>query len=1226
MKKLLVLMAMVLGVVSIVRADVTVQTKILDANSQPPIVGGMIDGYSDGSVLKKGIIVSNNAGNIDYDASKVLTSPRLYEDKTNSEATNNGYTNKDYRIIDCTGIGKEQFWCTLKLLEGNTKYYIRAFAIQKDGAVVYGETLELVTQNYSRYNDSFDRANVWHAFDSTLFDLVTDEIIDPNDGFYYSTNENPTKVRHQVGTGYNTCYKYLTEWNYKLWYYHSAHCNQDKIVNTPVMTISDNKLFIEKNPLDADKDISIYYSINGNYFRPENYTDVYTAPIEITEPSTVYCYAISSDGYISYTNIYVVGDNTVENEFGEVADAVDLGLSVKWASWNVGADKPEGLGNLYAWGELSPKTDYSASTYKFYSDGYTKYGSVDNKYQLDSEDDVARQTWGDKWRIPTIEELKELSEKCTFTKTELNGVPVTKVTGPNGNFIYFPYPGNFTDKYLYYKNSIGSYWSSNLRSDSYAEDLDFISGMPSLNGDSRYHGQSIRPIYEDNNEVPLPNDNGTVPDVVDLGLTSGTLWAAWNIGASAPEEYGSYYAWGETTPKSNYAWSTYKFGNGANFSKYNSTDGLTELELEDDAAYVILGKDWRMPTHKEELELVNECSWESVTVNGISGYKITGPNGNSIFMPRGGLYDGTDYDCDGTKLSKVNTCGWYWSSTLNTIGSAYAQGLCFFPSLLTNVGDHERCDGHNIRPVYVGEVNSKISIVTKILDANSQPSIVGGMIDGYSDGSVLKKGIIVSTNAGNIDYDASKVLTSPRLYEDKTNSEATNNGYTNKDYRIIDCTGIGKEQFWCTLKLLEGNTKYYIRAFAIQKDGAVVYGETLELVTQNYSRYNDSFDRANVWHAFDSTLFDLVTDEIIDPNDGFYYSTNENPTKVRHQVGTGYNTCYKYLTEWNYKLWYYHSAHCNQDKIVNTPVMTISDNKLFIEKNPLDADKDISIYYSINGNYFRPENYTDVYTAPIEITEPSTVYCYAISSDGYISYTNIYVVGDNTVENEFGEVADAVDLGLSVKWASWNVGADKPEGLGNLYAWGELSPKTDYSASTYKFYSDGYTKYGSVDNKYQLDSEDDVARQTWGDKWRIPTIEELKELSEKCTFTKTELNGVPVTKVTGPNGNFIYFPYPGNFTDKYLYYKNSIGSYWSSNLRSDSYAEDLDFISGMPSLNGDSRYHGQSIRPVYAEATSIPPIAKDIETKGEMYNLHGQRIDKPSKGIYIKNGKKIIIR
>lgn len=402
------------------------------------------------------------------------------------------------------------------------------------------------------------------------------------------------------------------------------------------------------------------------------------------------------------------GSNEGDDNQGDpsvVAEAVDLGLSVKWASWNVGADTPEGLGNLYAWGELAPKTNYSSSTYKFYSNGYTKYGSVDNKYRLDSEDDVAQQKWGGKWRMPTYAEFEELKEKCTFTVTTLNGVPVTKVEGPNGNFIYFPYPGNYTGTTLYYKNSIGSYWSSDLKTDDYAKDLDFQSGKPYLNGDTRYHGQSVRPVYEESSDSPNLDNNGTVPDVVDLGLSSGRLWAAWNIGASAPEEYGSYFAWGETAPKSNYAWSTYKFGNGSNFSKYNSSDGLTELELEDDAAYVILGKDWRMPTHEEELELVNECSWESTTINGISGYKITGPNGNSIFMPRGGIYDGTDYASDGTKLSDANNCGWYWSSTLNNVGSAYAQGLCFFPSLISNVCDHERSDGHNIRPVYVGNVS-----------------------------------------------------------------------------------------------------------------------------------------------------------------------------------------------------------------------------------------------------------------------------------------------------------------------------------------------------------------------------------------------------------------------------------------------------------------------------------------------------------------------------------------
>jgi len=535
------------------------------------------------------------------------------------------------------------------------------------------------------------------------------------------------------------------------------------------------------------------FEINENVFSD------YSKPT-LTVPSGTKSAYQSTAGWNKFSNIEEADSqdpnnpNNEDDDLDKIAEIVDLGLSVKWASWNVGADKPEGLGNLYAWGELSPKTDYSASTYKFYNNSYTKYGSVDNKYRLDSEDDVAQQNWGDKWRMPTFEELKELKEKCTFTETELNGVPVTKVTGPNGNFIYFPYPGNFTGTYLYFKNSIGSYWSSDLESDSYAKDLDFGYSEPSLNGDTRYHGQSIRPVYGDNNDVPHPN--GTVPDVVDLGLTSGTLWAAWNIGASTPEEYGTYFAWGETAPKGCYDWSTYKFGDGSNFSKYNSTDGLTELELEDDAAYVILGKDWRMPTHKEELELVNECSWESVTVNGISGYKITGPNGNSIFMPRGGLYDGTDYSCDGTKLSNVNTCGWYWSSTLNAKGSAYAQGLCFFPSLLSNVSDNERCDGHNIRPVYVGYSNDpdpqtvvEVTDVTNMTNAIYVEPLRGSAgtdvnikvklknansVTSYGFELVLPAGVTISTSTDGSFDDAVTMSTRHKGHTLTTNKLANN--------------------------------------------------------------------------------------------------------------------------------------------------------------------------------------------------------------------------------------------------------------------------------------------------------------------------------------------------------------------------------------------------------------------------------------------------------------------
>ena len=122
-------------------------------------------------------------------------------------------------------------------------------------------------------------------------------------------------------------------------------------------------------------------------------------------------------------------------------------------------------------------------------------------------------------------------------------------------------------------------------------------------------------------------------EYVDLGLPSGTLWATCNIGANSPEEYGSYYAWGETTPKSDYTWSAYKWCNGTEttLTKYccNSsygnngfTDTLIELELIDDAAYVNWGTKWCMPNKYQWDELFNKCDWTWITRNGVNGYEI----------------------------------------------------------------------------------------------------------------------------------------------------------------------------------------------------------------------------------------------------------------------------------------------------------------------------------------------------------------------------------------------------------------------------------------------------------------------------------------------------------------------------------------------------------------------------------------------------------------------------
>ena len=142
--------------------------------------------------------------------------------------------------------------------------------------------------------------------------------------------------------------------------------------------------------------------------------------------------------------------------------------------------------------------------------------------------------------------------------------------------------------------------------------------------------------------------NQATPDdgheYVDLGLPSGTLWATCNIGASKPEEYGDYFAWGETEPKDYYEWSNYKWCNGSEntLTKYCSdsdygyngfVDNKTELDPEDDAAYVNWGASWRMPTVEQVDELIDNCTFQRVQRNGVVCGLITGPNGNTMYWP-----------------------------------------------------------------------------------------------------------------------------------------------------------------------------------------------------------------------------------------------------------------------------------------------------------------------------------------------------------------------------------------------------------------------------------------------------------------------------------------------------------------------------------------------------------------------------------------------------------------
>ena len=167
---------------------------------------------------------------------------------------------------------------------------------------------------------------------------------------------------------------------------------------------------------------------------------------------------------------------------------------------------------------------------------------------------------------------------------------------------------------------------------------------------------------------------------VDLGLS--VKWATCNVGASSPEDYGSYYAWGETSVKSSYT-----EGNCSTYGKSIGDIGGTSR----DVAHVSWGGSWRMPTSAECEELCNKCTWTWTTQGGKSGYKVTGPSGKSIFLPAAGCRGGSSLYLAGSR-------GYYWSSTPSSRDTSYAYRL-YFNSSDHGVYGYYRDGGRTVRPV-----------------------------------------------------------------------------------------------------------------------------------------------------------------------------------------------------------------------------------------------------------------------------------------------------------------------------------------------------------------------------------------------------------------------------------------------------------------------------------------------------------------------------------------------
>ena len=773
------------------------------------------------------------------------------------------------------------------------------------------------------------------------------------------------------------------------------------------------------------------------------------------------------------------------------SEAVDLGLSVQWASCNVGALQANDWGKYFNWGDTEEESE-GVSDYKWCDPTtgmftkynlYTKLGSVDMKYRLDSDDDIAHVGAGPNWRIPTDEEFQELIDSCIWTWKDSSGVSGYVVQSKkNGNSIFLPASGLIDSGTLRQKSGKGAYLSNTLYivSTNLCRILNFDSNFRYVTSNVRTNGYSVRPVYSsdfgnnqfqisslildtttvelkvgktyslnvaaiipdggiisigdidwrsDNEEVAIVKsgvitavgegtctitaifgynnakcqvsviDASKPQDPVDLGLS--VKWSRFNIGATDPSEPGDYYAWGETTPKTEYSWATYKYCNGSDttLTKYNSypkrgfngfTDGKTVLDPDDDVAAVRWKGNWRMPYGREFNELVDSCNWKWTTLNGTYGYLVTsnvkGYTDQSIFLPAAGYIDGTSVD-------GVGYGGEYWSASLS---GSYSRDF-YFNNSSYQLGTWTRTIGTTIRPVY----------------AFDAADIKGIIVD---------KKELAMTPGG----------------EDEVNTS-----FTDGNGRVIGING-----------------------------------------TVNIS-----------WR-----------------------SSNDN-------------------------------------------VATVTDGAV---KAVGDGNCTVTAIY---GNYTA--------TCSVTVKDPANV------------------------------TPESVDLGLSVKWASFNLGAFAPEMLGDYYAWGETEPyyeagsaqsetpdwKDDkefgYVWANYFDTNDGgktFLKYSKESGKTQLDLEDDAAYVAWKGLWRIPSEAHFQELLDSCDWTETTVNGVGGYKVTskvkGFENNSIFLPYAG-YRDSISLDLDDDAYYWSSTINVNAQSvSTLSLDEDDAHIYNDNRHWGQSYRPV----------------------------------------------
>ena len=756
---------------------------------------------------------------------------------------------------------------------------------------------------------------------------------------------------------------------------------------------------------------------------------------------------------------------------------------------------------------------------------------------------------------------------------------------------------------------------------------------------------------------------------VDMGLPSGLLWATCNLGANKPTDFGDYFAYGETQTKESYSPYTYKWFEGTNpfdIMKYGvlsipDESGFVQtlLELNDDAAHVKLGGNWRMPTIEEFEELLDSEYTNSCLINkdNVKGYLIVSKkNGNTIFLPAAGYKDYNELRYPGEEF-------YYFTSSMtdedlsDVIGIGDSDG-----SLATFF--FERTIGSSIRPVLAktldytirfkanGAEGEMADIDAKYAETITLPTCT------YTKADEQFKGWNTKANGTGISYKENQLLT---ITED-----ITLYAMWGSKYGYVDL-GLPSGLLWATCNIGAEKPEEYGDYFAwgmVEPEGKRegdlenVTSSRLELIN-DAARYNwggkwripsdteinELIDECEwTW----TTLNGIVGYEVKGTNGntiflpaagsdtygkgemGYYrgnlrrgqtftifFSETQISAFVEMHFDEGYSIRpvfnktdenftlsfdansgegsmesvsleygeYKFLPLPSFTKEGYVSVSWNTKADGSGTVYTNKSQISLTENTTLYAiwEESVSISFDANGGtntmlpMYIPINKESTLVTNVFKKEGFTFMSWNTKADGtgivYVDKSTITLTENITLYAQWNQSTyhngyEYVDLGLSVKWATCNVGADSPYEYGDYYAWGEVEAKSTFTSSN----------YNSTNNSTELSLSNDAANANWGGEWRTPSVTEYRELmnSDNCTWVWTDKGCVVISK---KNGNSIFLPASG-YRYSRLLHAGILGLYWSNSSSGGSFANHMHIQSGYTSIGESGYYSGLTVRPV----------------------------------------------